>query len=730
MNKIFHLLLALLTTAAFIACPPPEEGGGANEVKPSGISVSANSTVVPINGTLLVSAAVEPATVDQSVTWTSSDSEIATVDAYGWVTGVKTGAVTITAASVVDPSVTGSITLTCESTAFETVWEFDGTDFILRLKGIKTYIENLEAEVKPTKLTGYYTTDSGTTNQFGGSGISDDYAIRFPKDAQSGSVSFKFETEDGTDITESVTSEFPDLSKIRFAKGEVTITPAYVNILRKTDEKGEPSAKAMVAFSLPDMEVLMNETWFADEPLISSRYDFSNASWSGTVDAGGTEVPVPVGTPYADIYEFDLATGADQECSVTGAKICVPGTSPDFVGLLTTQWGSDELFGDKITVKGSREYPAEIWLDDQGNYSEEEVEGYTKYVLSWGDDFNYPFNGLNYKNNAAYLAARETPGDPAYDFARLWGCEKLEQGSHARKSGVWDFRTIEAKNGMLMSKHMSADVDNHIFYLGLNKTKPLGGFTDIATGAVKGFISGAAITNDQYRMGYYVAKLRTRYKGYSETKHFTDPDVEGTGVWFAFWMHGPVHEFDLMEETAGDPRTINYVNQYHNGWDNTYGGGGTTSTYYTKLKINENLGDTFMQDNWYKLALQWTEDQVTYYYNDVWAHYYERNEANTQATFHMNTIADLTNATQQGQGEWTDGAIYTARASSYRDWGYNGQNLKAVPTAPMNVFLSTEIGPGWGSVPNGDMTLPHLPIWVEADYIACYVPEGSSEAAN
>ena len=249
MNKIFHLLLVLLTTAAFIACPPPEEGGGANEVKPSGISVSANSTVVPINGTLLVSAAVEPATVDQSVAWTSSDSEIATVDAYGWVTGVKTGAVTITAASVVDPSVTGSITLTCESTAFETVWEFDGTDFILRLKGIKTYIENLEAEVKPTKLTGYYTTDSGTTNQFGGSGISDDYAIRFPKDAQSGSVSFKFETEDGKDITESVTSEFPDLSKIRFAKGEVTITPAYVNILRKTDEKGEPSAKAMVAFS-------------------------------------------------------------------------------------------------------------------------------------------------------------------------------------------------------------------------------------------------------------------------------------------------------------------------------------------------------------------------------------------------------------------------------------------------------------------------------------------------
>ena len=733
MNKIFHLLLALLTTAAFIACPPPEECvWGANEVKPSGISVSANSTVVPINGTLLVSAAVEPATVDQSVTWISSDSEIATVDAYGWVTGVKTGAVTITAASVVDPSVTGSITLTCESTAFETVWEFDGTDFILRLKGIKTYIENLEAEVKPTKLTGYYTTDSGTTNQFGGSGISDDYAIRFPKDAQSGSVSFKFETEDGTDITESVTSEFPDLSKIRFAKGEVTITPAYVNILRKTDEKGEPSAKAMVAFSLPDMEVLMNETWFADEPLISSRYDFSNASWSGVINAGGTSVEIPAQTAYAKIYEFDLATGADQECSVTGAEIFVPGTSPDFVGLLTTQWGSDILFGNTITVKGSREYPAEIWLDDAGNYSETAVEGYTKYVLSWGDDFNYPFNGLNYKNNDAYLAARETPGDPASNFARLWGCENLEKGSHGRKSGTWDFRTIEAKNGMLMSKHMAADADNDIFYLGLNKTKPLGGFTDINQDGQSGhtfvpnFISGAAVTNELYGKGYYVAKLRTRYKGYSDTKHFTGGEAGGTGAWFAFWMHGPVHEFDLMEQTAGSPRVINYVNQYHNSWG-TYG---TTYMSYFYQQLNVNGADTVMQDKWYKLALQWTDDQVTYYYNDVWAHYYRATDNNNKQA----TLTKNNNLQSQADAESINGNSNTSVNTSgfttkYREYGYT-DTLLAVPQAPMNVFLSTEIGSGWGSVPTQENALNHLPVWVEADYIAYYVPEGSAEAAN
>ena len=697
-------------------------GGGANEVKPSGISVSANSTVVPINGTLLVSAAVEPATVDQSVTWTSSDSEIATVDAYGWVTGVKTGAVTITAASVVDPSVTGSITLTCESTAFETEWSYDGNNLILTLKGIKDYIDESAQEPKPTSL---FLTSSYVGGQADRQMItSTDTVVTFPKDASQIGIKFEFKTEDGTDVTETFTKDFPDLSSIRITRGSATVTPAHVNILRKTDEKGEPSAKAMVAFSLPDMEVLMNETWFADEPLISSRYDFSNASWSGTVDAGGTEVPVPVGTPYADIYEFDLATGADQECSVTRAEIFVPGTSPDFVGLLTTQWGSDILFGNTITVKGSREYPAEIWLDDQGNYSDTAKDGYTKYVLSWGDDFNYPFNGLNYKNNAAYLAARETPGDPAYDFARLWGCENLKQGSHARKDGVWDFCTIEAKNGMLMSKHMAADVDQDIFYLGAGKTKPLGGFTDIATGAVKGFISGAAITNEQYPQGYYVGKLRTRYKGYAESDPWGNP-----GAWFAFWLHGPVHEFDMMEQTVGEAHIINYVNQYHNGWG-TYGDPqGVTSTFHTKLRVT--AGEEAVQNNWYTLALRWTADQVTYYYNDIWAHYYKSNEDNTIATFTRNS--NLSSAGFTLEGGWNTGSTYNAseRATQCTDWGYNG-HLKAVPTCPVNVFLSTEIGGGWGG---GSGSLPEklgtLPVWVEADYIAYYVPaEGSAEAAN
>ena len=185
--------------------------------------------------------------------------------------------------------------------------------------------------------------------------------------------------------------------------------------------------------------------------------------WMATLTGAANEIEISGG--YGDIIETALDLNADYDFTAT-VRILTPDLTGMNVVLADLTWGSDKLFGDKITVKGSREYPAEIWLDNEGNYSETAKDGYTKYVLSWGDDFNYPFNGLNYKNNDAYLAARKNPDDPASDFARLWGCENLEKGSHGRKSGTWDFRTIEAKNGMLMSKHMASDAANGIFYLG------------------------------------------------------------------------------------------------------------------------------------------------------------------------------------------------------------------------------------------------------------------------
>ena len=706
--RLLALYLFCISTLLF-GCPEGIEGEiGSPEIKPTSISVFSHETEVSTGLKVLMTATVLPADADQTVLWKSSDISTATVDEFGTVIGLKPGIVTITATSAVDSNVKGTYELTIEPPLLNLEWKISDGNISVVLKDLLSTLEELQPSVMPATVTASVNGVEALVKNT----ISNEHTIPLGdfEDSSELTVNLTFYDENDNDITSSV-NEYPVIFSLVVNKKTGTVTPAHINILRKTKTDGTPVATMIAALSYPDVTVLMNE--LAGEDVILNT---EQTVWMATLTGAANEIEISGG--YGDIFETELDLNADYDFTAA-VRILTPDLTGMNVVLADLTWGNDKLFGDKITVKSSREYPAEIWLDNEGNYSETEVAGYTKYVLSWGDDFNYPFNGLNYKNNKDYLDARANPEDPAYDFARLWGCEKLEEGSHVRKSGVWDFRTVEAKNGMLMSKHMAADADNGIFYLGADKTKPLGGFTDInPSGAVKNFISGAAITNELYGKGFYIAQLRTRYKGYSDNIRFGS----GAGAWFAFWLHGPVHEFDLMEQTVGAPRVINYVNQYHNGWSNTYG-----STYMSRFYqiLTVSGDDTVMQDNWYSLALQWTDDQVTYYYNKDWVHYFRANNDNTQASLVKNN--SLSGASTVN-GNNNQNVNTSGWSTTYNQYGYNGR-LTVVPLAPMNVFLSTEIGPGWGNVPAAN-SINYLPVWVEADYIAYYVPEGSSEASN
>ena len=86
-------------------------------VKPTGVTVTSTSgltTFGKANSTVQLQAAVAPDNAsDKSVTWTSGDSSIATVDEKGLVTlGNTNGTVTITATSNADASKSGTIELT------------------------------------------------------------------------------------------------------------------------------------------------------------------------------------------------------------------------------------------------------------------------------------------------------------------------------------------------------------------------------------------------------------------------------------------------------------------------------------------------------------------------------------------------------------------------------------------------------------------------------------------
>ena len=96
----------------------------------SGVEVIPNSTVLYKGTTANLTAKVSPLTAtDRSVTWSTSNASVATVDQNGKVTAVAAGTATITATSNADSTKTGSCTVTviaANKTLYGIVWDEEG----------------------------------------------------------------------------------------------------------------------------------------------------------------------------------------------------------------------------------------------------------------------------------------------------------------------------------------------------------------------------------------------------------------------------------------------------------------------------------------------------------------------------------------------------------------------------------------------------------------------------
>ena len=100
----------------------PDKTSGGNWANPtdqvSGVQVTPESLSLLRGSTAALSAVVTPWTAtDRTVTWSSSDDSIATVDKNGVVTAVATGEVTITATSNLDPNFSASCVVTVTAPA-------------------------------------------------------------------------------------------------------------------------------------------------------------------------------------------------------------------------------------------------------------------------------------------------------------------------------------------------------------------------------------------------------------------------------------------------------------------------------------------------------------------------------------------------------------------------------------------------------------------------------------
>lgn len=498
----------------------------------------------------------------------------------------------------------------------------------------------------------------------------------------------------------------------------VVITPLEISLNRKTSTRGVPEAKLIAQFSYPDMEVLLDGADYLNGTY--ADYDFENATWSARfadADSAGTAVATFENAPYGEPAETGLDLSKEYKLKLMDGTLTVParvgGTSVSF----SLVWGSDALLGDSILIKHEAEFPEKLYFNASDNFTPrtEKKDGDTEYILVFGDDFNYTYNGLNYKSYAEWNEAKRS-GDTKgiTEFSRIWTTEN-ENNAFTRRQATWDMRSAEVKNSHLFQKNMAADPSSGTIYLGANETKPLKGFTDlnqagpVPDGTTRaGEVLTGSVISDYVTYGYMTARVRTKANGYVSSSAVLGP-------WYAFWAHGPMHEFDIMEQLATNPLQFCNVNHYHNNW----GGYGkapkdqVNSVFYNTITMT----NSDIKQNHWTLGLFWNQNNYAYYYNDQ---PYTVISTSNQVTATRRMLPITGASVTKNASEQMSVNLGNAD-TSYSDHGYTG-TLKAVPSAPVNIFVSTEAGGSWGGGNLNTAIKNQLPTWLEVDYVAYYLP--------
>ena len=105
---IFSLIAMTFVAFTLSSCDPNNKNNGGDvQTKITGLTVKPTQLVLAIGETTRLAALTEPAGASVTITWTSSDTEVATVSNNGTVTAVGLGKATITAKS-------GDYSATCE----------------------------------------------------------------------------------------------------------------------------------------------------------------------------------------------------------------------------------------------------------------------------------------------------------------------------------------------------------------------------------------------------------------------------------------------------------------------------------------------------------------------------------------------------------------------------------------------------------------------------------------
>lgn len=109
-------ILSAVTVVSLSACEEPNPSSGSQQQAIEGITISSENNVrtIQVGQTLQLTAKVFPLSAAQTVTWSTSDSAIATINETGLVNAVAVGNVQLVATSTVDASISQSFALIVE----------------------------------------------------------------------------------------------------------------------------------------------------------------------------------------------------------------------------------------------------------------------------------------------------------------------------------------------------------------------------------------------------------------------------------------------------------------------------------------------------------------------------------------------------------------------------------------------------------------------------------------
>jgi len=354
MQRVVRLSLAGLLTfagAGLTACGDKVTVPPATPVDSTihSVTVSPQNASVAVGQTTQLAVTVEAGTgaTVRTVTWSTSDATIATVDQTGKVTGVKGGATTIIAKSTANASVSGAASVTVTGGGVPTVTiqsivqtsgGTSGPADLSQAKGQLDITLNVEANGQTIK-TVTATITCGTKSKSASQTISD----VAPSGAASSAVPITLQINTAAF---NATTGVPDLNN-----GNCTLSSVV------TTGTGTQSAQNSSTITLANTDVVIVKTTNSG----NSAADVNGAFWkSGNVTVSATPVLYSGTTIASANITLPNATAATQ----TGIPLTAGVASATWSGTATSGFRTT---GQTLGTSGTPIRPTVAFVDSQGN---------------------------------------------------------------------------------------------------------------------------------------------------------------------------------------------------------------------------------------------------------------------------------------------------------------------------------------------------------------------------